>query len=523
MQLVSNFGALRDDHFHMGLDLRTGGKENLPVYAAAGGYISRIKIEKYGFGNAIYISHPNGYTTLYAHLNTFYGALAAYIKKKQYEDESWAQDVELPAGLFSVAKGQLIGLSGNTGGSAGPHLHFEIRDSKTGANINPEFFGFAITDKIAPAIKGLYWYDRRYSTYAVAANAVALKRKNVTVIVNSPSISFGIDADDMNNGSSFHLGIYSAVLYMDDSLLYESEINRINYDDTRYINACIDYSKRARDKKFVQHLSVLPGNQLDIFSDAESDGVIMLNDTLPHKIRIETEDIYNNRSALNFSVKYSGSNAHVVVPPYRQLLIPQQENVLQSEHIQLKFPATAFYDTVPFRFNEFVSKADNAASGIYVLHNAEVPVHDAYSATVQTTLDAQNELRNHVIMKLQSGSSTKIIKGAWSGNSMTGECKKLGTLQLVIDTVPPVIAAAGFANNAVITAKKLAIKCTDDLKEIASFRAELDGQWLLFVASKNDLYTYTFDEHCSKGKHTLKIIATDIAGNIAEQNFNFTR
>src|SRR5689334_9775979 len=126
IQLVSNFGELRTNHFHMGLDIRTQGRENLPVHAAAEGYISRIKIEKGGFGNAIYINHPNGYTTLYAHLNSFYPELYNYIKTKEYKEEKWEQDFDLPATLFPVKKGQLIALSGNTGASEGPHLHFEI-------------------------------------------------------------------------------------------------------------------------------------------------------------------------------------------------------------------------------------------------------------------------------------------------------------------------------------------------------------------------------------------------------------
>jgi len=144
MQLAANFGAIRSNHFHMGLDLRTNSQENLSVLASADGYVSRIKVERYGFGNAVYITHPNGYTTVYAHLNTYFDALDAYVKERQYKDEKWEQDITFQPGQFPVTKGQLIALSGNTGGSAGPHLHFEIRDTKTEECLNPLLFGFAI-------------------------------------------------------------------------------------------------------------------------------------------------------------------------------------------------------------------------------------------------------------------------------------------------------------------------------------------------------------------------------------------
>lgn len=163
----------------MGLDIRTNSQENLPVIAAADGYVSRIKVERYGFGNAVYVTHPNGYTTVYAHLNKYFGTLDEYVKNQQYKDEKWEQDISFSPNQFPVTKGQLIALSGNTGGSAGPHLHFEIRDTKTEECINPLLFGFNIPDGIAPIISGLYWYDRRFSTYEPGANGVAVKKPEI--------------------------------------------------------------------------------------------------------------------------------------------------------------------------------------------------------------------------------------------------------------------------------------------------------------------------------------------------------
>src|SRR5215211_2665687 len=160
IQLVANFGEIRTNHWHMGLDIRTQQKVNLPVYAATDGYVARVSVEPGGFGQAIYINHPNGYTTVYGHLNSFFSALADYVKQKQYEQEHWAVNLILPANLFPVKKGDVIALSGSKGASEGPHVHFEIRDTKTENCLNPLLFGFPIADAVPPAVTRLAMYDR---------------------------------------------------------------------------------------------------------------------------------------------------------------------------------------------------------------------------------------------------------------------------------------------------------------------------------------------------------------------------
>ena len=333
IQLVSNFGELRPNHFHMGLDIRTQGRENLPVHAAAEGYISRIKIEKGGYGNAIYITHPNGYTTLYAHLNSFYPVLTNYIKAKQYKEESWEQDFDLPANLFPVKKGQFIALSGNTGASGGAHLHFEIRDTKTGNNLNPLLFGFNIPDNNPPVLKGVYWYDRRYSTYTSSANQIAFARKNnaytvTTKVVrtNSPLVSFGISTEDLSNSSGFNLGVYKAEIFMDDSLMNAFTLDNFSYADTRYVNGCIDYSKSIREKKYVQYLTILPGNKLNIFTPTTTNGVIILADTQQHKVNIAITDAYGNAASIKFNIQLGNVSAHDFFPSNADPLSPNHAN-----------------------------------------------------------------------------------------------------------------------------------------------------------------------------------------------------
>jgi murein DD-endopeptidase MepM/ murein hydrolase activator NlpD len=192
--IVANLGELRPNHWHMGLDIRTNQKENQLVYAAAAGYIAKIRIESSGFGQCIWINHPNGLTTLYGHLNAFFPELAEYVKEQQYKQETWAIELDFPKEKFPVSKGQFIAYSGNTGGSQGPHLHFEIRDTKTDECINPLLFAMPLQDKVPPSILKLAIYDRSTSIYEQVTSFFPLRKTdNGYVVLNTPVIKTGLD------------------------------------------------------------------------------------------------------------------------------------------------------------------------------------------------------------------------------------------------------------------------------------------------------------------------------------------
>jgi peptidase M23-like protein len=531
IQLVSNFGELRPDHFHMGLDIRTQGRENLPVFAAADGYISHIKIEKYGYGKAIYIKHPNGNTTVYGHLNSFYDALQKYLEDKQYKDESWEQDFDLSAGMFTVTKGQFIAKSGNTGGSQGPHLHFEIRDTKTGNNLDPLLFGLNVPDKIAPVIYGLYWYDRRYSIYSLSPQQIAIIKKNNAYTtenkvakVGSPIVTLGLRMEDLNNASPFRFGVYHAALYMDDSLLFEFNLDNFSYDDTRYVNACMDYKRWMENKQGIQYLSILPGNKLDVFTPLESDGKISLYDTSIHKIKIEISDEQQNKNVINFSIQYDGSLQKNYSLPANAIVCDVNEvNDLETKNSKIHFNKNGFYDALPLNVYETSSTNTKQISSTIHIGNYTIPVHDNYTVAIKADKILDDALKDKVVMQMMSKNSTTIIKGEWQNDYMLGSFDELGDASLLIDTNAPAIISVGWKNGTVFKAQKnLTIKCKDDVSRIVNFTATLDGNWLMF-AKKNDYFIYTFDEHCAAGNHVLNITTTDVAGNAATQIFNFTK
>ncbi|BFO65198.1 M23 family metallopeptidase [Chryseobacterium sp. KCF3-3] len=525
MQLAANFGAVRTNHFHMGLDLRTNSQENLPVLAAADGYVSRIKVERYGFGNAIYITHPNGYTTVYAHLNKYFNALDGYVKERQYKDEKWEQDITFQPGQFPVEKGQQIALSGNTGGSAGPHLHFEIRDTKTEECLNPLLFGFAIPDNIAPIISGLYWYDRRFSTYEPGANSISVKKAgNIytagLIQVNSPEISFAVKAVDKAN-QGFNLGIYNAELLMDGKLIYSFKIDKIHYDDTRYLNGCIDYTKFIRDKMGIQHLSDLPGMKLQNYSLPNENGIIKLQDENVHTIEIVLKDVKGNTSRL--TTKLQLSKVSDKIPSTAKTIMANQGKTITTENTEITFSKNAMYDAVNFNTYEKPDTDPNAVSNSIVLQSPYIPVQDEYTLKIKPNRKLTNTEKDKAVIVLDYGSDKNVVKVKWNGDWAEGKFNRLGTAKLLIDNNLPSVSS-GWAEGALVNSSSLLLKGTTKVGDIISFRAELDGKWLRFARVK-DNFVYTFDEKCPKGSgsHTLKVTTINTAGNTNTQTFTFKR
>ncbi|MEJ5103544.1 M23 family metallopeptidase [Chryseobacterium sp. MYb328] len=525
MQLAANFGAVRTNHFHMGLDLRTNSQENLSVLAAADGYVSRIKVERYGFGNAVYITHPNGFTTVYAHLNKYFDKLDEYVKQQQYKDEKWEQDITFQPGQFPVTKGQLIALSGNTGGSAGPHLHFEIRDTKTEECLNPLLFGFNIPDSVAPIISGLYWYDRRFSTYEPGANGIAVRKVGNTyttdvVRVNSPMISFGIKAVDKAN-QGFNLGIYKAELLMDGKLIYGFSIDKVSYDDTRYLNGCIDYTKFIRDKVGIQHLSVLPGMKLANYSTPNLSGMINLQDEGVHNIEIVLKDVKGNTSRLTTRVQLASTGNGV--SPSGKVILPSEGKTLTTESAEINFSKNAVYDAVNFSLYEKNSSDGNAVSNTIVLQNPYLPVQDSYTLKVKPNRKLSKDEKDKVVVLFNYGSDKDAVKAKWNGDQAEAQFNRLGTAELILDNSLPSVSS-GWKEGAVVNSSALRLKGSTKVGDIVSFRAELDGKWLRFARAKND-FVYIFDEKCPKGSgsHTLKVTTINSAGNTNVQTFTFQR
>ena len=546
LQLAANFGELREGHFHMGLDIRTGGREGLPVYAAADGYISHLSIREYGLGKALFITHPNGLITVYGHLQRFTDSLEALAFNRQYATQSWQQELDLAPGFYPVKKGMLIAYSGNTGSSQAPHLHFEIRDAVTGVNINPQLKGLSVEDNTPPVLNGLYWYDRRYSTYMTKARKIPVTGGDglyhtiqPVIRLNSPLVSLGIAATDKSAASSHVSGVFGASLWLDDSLLHAFDLRRLSASDTRYIDACIDYSKWIRSGMYVQHLSTLPGNHAPIFT-ADMDGLIRLRDTSIHVVRIRVIDVQNNRAELTARIQYAPTPSDEGYEPVlfhtsavsfgrsfssgTVACLPGKERFIKGASFSARFSRDAFYDRLPFHWQELPDTDVHSVSSLIYLHDPTVPVHDGFQVWVKTALRKNDPLRGRTVLQLISGDSQYIVKGSWQGDGMNAFIHRLGIVRLLIDTVAPTVVPYQWEDGQRFdqSVAGIGIQCKDDVGPIAGFAGQIDGRWVPF-AKKGCLFTYTFDAACPPGKHTLVMTAIDVAGNTVRREMRFVR
>jgi murein DD-endopeptidase MepM/ murein hydrolase activator NlpD len=312
------FGELRSNHFHSGVDIKTQGKQGLKVYATAEGYVSRIKVSQYGFGKAIYITHPNGYTTVYAHLSKYADEIEKYVKSIQYKKEQYSTgNIFLKEGRFSIKKGEVIAFSGDTGGSGGPHLHYEIRSTKTEKIINPMLFGLQSEDTKPPTIQALMVYpldtDARINQKNLQFRVPIKNNGNGEYIAErisaSGNIGFGINVFDRLNKALNKNGIYSLEMLVNGQRFYYHDVETFSFSESKYINLLIDYKHYKKYKSRIQKTHKVAANKLSIYKNLINNGEITIQKGLNYIVKIIAKDFEGNRSSIEIPVIGKESNA----------------------------------------------------------------------------------------------------------------------------------------------------------------------------------------------------------------------
>lgn len=531
MRLAGNFGELRPNHYHMGLDIKTNARENLPVHAAADGYIGRIKIEPFGFGRAIYVVHPNGFTTVYAHLNAFNPTLEKWVKDQQYQQQSWKVFLELSPDIFPVKKGDFLAYSGNTGGSQAPHVHFEVRRTKDDVNLNPFLFGFPVADNVPPKILRLAVYDRTRSIYeqsprlfpAKAISAGSYQPTPSVITVASPLVSFAIGAWDTQTGSANLNGIFESTLLVDNQPVVAFRMDNISYNDTRDLNAHIDYKTKYQGGPYLQHMCELPGYTNGIYKRNKGNGIVDVSDGEVHSISIVVKDASGNTSKLNYKIRFNEADQEIPISTDRKFY-PMMMDGFESPECEFFLGERCLFDSVHIKYNKAANSNNSVVSSIHSIGAVYIPIRDSMLVRIQPTRSLTDAEKSRTVMQWFAGTKKEVQKVQWQGNWASARFRDLGNFQLVVDVEPPTIAPIGFTDGANLSkAARIAFNVDDNFDRVKNVRTELDGKWLRFTNDKGRTFVYVFDEKCMSGHHQLKIRAEDEAGNVTEKVFDIIR
>jgi hypothetical protein len=541
LTLAGNFGEIRSNHFHSGLDFKTENREGLPIFAPADGYVSRIKVQANGYGNALYITHPNGFVTVYGHLSAYNDAITAYLRNEQYKQESFEVDLKIPPAAIPIKQSDLVALSGNTGGSRGPHLHFEVRDERTEYAINPLLFGFEVKDSVKPVIHKVGIYPMNEISFVNDKNTESyysiLTRKGMEATLQIPLkdtiavhgfVGFGLSTTDTEDARTNVNGTYSVELYVDKEIIYLHKINTFSFDQWRYVNAHIDYQEKQKKGTIIQRCYLLPNNKLPIYEVKKNRGYYLFTDSKTHHIQLIAKDIFGNQRSVSFFVKSTPLATIKPTSPKGKNVVKKfiynKNNSFETSSFQISMPKDAIYNDINFEF--FMSDSSNGIAPIYHVHKDVEPVQSLYELAIKPK-KLNRKLQNKAVI-VSTNSGGRISEGGiWDSvyGGVRTQTKTFGTFTLAIDTVAPVLAPINaFANKNIKAYKMLRFRMYDSLAGIKSYRGTIDGKWILMQCDgKSNLLYYIFDERIGSGKHELKVVLEDKRGNSKTYAYKFSR
>lgn len=531
--LSANFCELRANHFHAGVDFKTQQRTGLPVYSIADGHVSRIVVSPSGYGRALYVEHPNGESSVYGHLERFNDEIESYVKAGQYSRKSFAIDLSPDAGKLNVAQGELLGFSGNTGSSSGPHLHFEIRDSQTQDALNPLAYGFDIADNTPPRIYSLKIYplsEKSHVNYSGNAKKFSLPFSGDSYHLSPDQpvpvygkIGFAIHVNDFYDFSHNICGIYSATLLVDDAEIFSYVFDRMPFDDTRFLNSHIDYEESMVSKNMIHRLFRQPGNNLDIYRNEINRGIVEVGDGEIHQIKIEVYDMAGNKATLSFQLKGSYREIERETPANSHFFTYDEDNFLQTPWIEFYAPKGVFYDDFYFKYD--VSEATpDLYSKVHHLHSETVPVHQGISLRILPDNLPDSLFAKAFIGKISNSGRKSYVGGKKIGNWFETEVRTFGSYAVMTDTIPPKIVSLSINDNTLTEQNKIRFTISDNLAGIKKYEGFIDDNWVLFeFDAKNNLLFHIFDEEVTEmgKKHNIVLKVTDNVDNISTYEATF--
>ena len=527
--LSGTFGELRSSHFHAGLDIKTQQRQGLKVYAAAEGYVSRIKISHFGYGKAVYITHPNGYTTVYGHLQKLSERLEKYIKECQYDKESFEVEVFPSADELPITSNEIIAFSGNTGGSGGPHLHFEIRDNQE-RPINPMLFGIDIKDSRAPFVSAVYAYPKDESAVINGKNErvpLRLIPQNngsyeVEKITASGNIGFGITSYDKQDLAPNNNGVSNIQTFFNGNKSLEVDFKRFSFDESKHIKRYIDYGYFKSKRSRIQKLFIEKNNPLTLFKDIYDDGYIHIEDSTASVFKIRIRDYKGNETWVNIPIM--GKNETLKIQPYdamqvKSLVYSNRSTTLKSNNITVNFYENTLYDDALIDFR--------VSSDTLHLHEDRIPLQKNFYINYDLSHYKDEHLDKLFIARLYGYyKKPSYVYTKRKGKVLSAGSKIFGTYTLAMDTVAPSIKPLNFQDKKWLSKYRyLKVKIEDELSGISKYRATVNGKWILMEYDyKTNTLVHDFNDNIVKDtKNELKIIVTDNVGNSSTFEATFFR
>jgi hypothetical protein len=526
LRVTGTFAEFRYDHLHSGVDFPV--PMRTPVRAVADGYISRIRLQAGGFGRALYVNHPNGYTSVYAHLDAFNPELEVFLKEEQYRQNTYELDYYPDSLTFKVRKSVQIAYSGNSGLSQGPHLHFELRRTADENPTNPLLFKFPINDWRPPVIKAMKIYTVYPNGDFMSDQApvtIPMMKKNGKFIPKiqggiqvPPFVIFGIQAADID-GSGNRNGLYSMDVLLDGVVIYQTGMDHFSFDNTRAVNSLIDFSLYQKSRQFVQLTRIAPCNNLSIFKNSKNSGVFDFSDGKIHEVTIKLSDIQNNSTEVVFQVE--SKSAGTFVFPQRKASHPEgvypcdQSNDFINEDIRFHMPLGALYDTLRLEYSKSAAKPEYY-SDIHDLHNGFTPLNEFCVLSIKARNLPEEYWDKACIAKVNPKGALTYVGGRYEKGWVTGLTRKFGSFAIVVDRTPPLIQAvvAKKGKKKKVAPNQLKFKIGDNFSGIHNYCGYINNVWTLMEYDfKRHTLVYKYDEKLRPGKNTFELFVTDKVGN----------
>lgn len=513
--LSGTFGELRSNHFHSGIDIKTQGVEGKNIYAAAEGYVSRIKISNYGYGKALYIQHPNGYTTVYAHLKKFAPKIEALVKAEQYANESYTVELFPDKNKLPVSKEEIIALSGNSGGSGGPHLHFEIRDGQQ-RPMNPFLFGIEVKDTRQPLVNHTWLYplDEK-ATVNGSQKPYRLKLKNLGngmleayPVKAHGLIGIAVNSTDQQDAANNKNGYYKITSTVNGNKSFELEMNKFAFSETRYVNRMIDYKYFKENRSRITKLFKETNNPLSIIK--AGDGYLNIQDSLSYNCLVTISDYKKNLKEITIPItgEANALPAQNVSQAYEHYAYSHVPFQFSNSYVSVNIPKGALYEDIPLEIKELPNNCIQ-------IHNHNTPLHK--NMNIAFSLDNITNKKQCYIGNVRAdGNAGGYVGANKTGNYVSAKTKTFGNFGVFYDENKPLIRPINFSNNKWISSNKtLRLWIQDKETEIKNFKATINGKFALMEYDyKRNLIVHDLSDGIyTSGRNDLKVYVEDNVGN----------